>query len=353
MQPAKTAASHTPRTLNAAYARIVLQHVQEVNPHVMEVFGPDLLKYLDQSDAMARCPLDDWHRLMDMAEHVLQVDDLLPVLSEAFKPWHAGLVGLTLMTCSNIGEVGGLLRRLYTLLNDVFLLERGLSNGRFFLRLRHATSEQSQRLARLSLMMWAQRLKWLAGRDDLVLDATFEGPAPADVTPYQRTFGGKVSFGCSTNAMCGPESYLALPIVSRDTVSNTLLQQQVLHQLDMLRQQEGDHYFKDKLQRVIRSRISDGALTLACVATDLKLSPRTLQRRLEDAGLNFRLMVDEVRKLQAEHLLSNTDMPLTEMAAALGFSDNASFNRAFKRWTGHAPGAYRRMHGIEQSATDA
>jgi AraC-like DNA-binding protein len=347
MSTVKATSGQPPRTLNAAYARIVLQHVQQVRPQAMAAFTAEQLAYMDQVDTLDRCPLTEWHQLMNTAETTLQRDDLLPVLSEAFKPWHAGLVGLTLMTCGTIGEVGGLLRRLYTLLNDVFLLERGLVNGRFFLRLKHATHEQSPRLARLSLMMWAQRLKWLAGRDDLVLDATFEGAPPDDVRPYERIFGGKVTFNSQSNAMCGPDVYLALPIVSRDTASNGLLQQQVLQQLDLLRQ--GESYFKDKLQRVIRSRLSEGTLTLACVATELKLSPRTLQRRLEDAGLNFRLMVDDVRNQQAQYLLSKTDMALTDMSEALGFSDNASFNRAFKRWTGHSPGAYRRLHGTASS----
>lgn len=352
MTTAKSASGQPPRTLNAAYARIVLQHVQQVRPDALSAFTPEQLSYLDQTDPLARCPLDAWHALMDKAEQVLNQPDLLPELSEEFKPWHAGLVGFTIMTCNNIGEVGSWLRRLHTLLNDVFLLERGVRGDRFFLRLRPATEEQSYRMARLSLMMWVQRMKWLSGRPDLILDARFEGPAPADVTPYERTFGGKVLFNCHASEMCGPLSYLDLPIVSRDTTSHSLLQQQVLQLLESLHQQ-GDHYFQDKLHRVIRSRLSDGNLTLTCVATELKLSPRTLQRRLEDSGLNFRLMVDEVRKLEGQHLLATTDQPLAELAAALGFSDAASFTRAFKRWTGESPGAFRRRVSEQGAATHA
>ena len=64
--------------------------------------------------------------------------------------------------------------------------------------------------------------------------------------------------------------------------------------------------------------------------------------RLEAAGLHFRRMVEEVRQDAARQCLRDTDMALVELAASLGFADHASFNRAFKRWTGMSPGAFRR-----------
>jgi AraC-like DNA-binding protein len=53
-------------------------------------------------------------------------------------------------------------------------------------------------------------------------------------------------------------------------------------------------------------------------------------------------MVDDVRKAHAQHLLRDTRLSLAELASALGFADSASFNRAFKRWTGSSPGVFRR-----------
>ena len=134
-----------------------------------------------------------------------------------------------------------------------------------------------------------------------------------------------------------------LPIVSRDTASHSLLQGQALKQLEQL--SRGEDRFVDKVMGLIRRRLDTGKISLEDIAAELKLPARTLQRRLEEAGANFRLMVDEVRKAQAQHYLSATAMPLSELAVTLGFADHASFNRAFKRWMGCSPGVFRREHG--------
>lgn len=80
----------------------------------------------------------------------------------------------------------------------------------------------------------------------------------------------------------------------------------------------------------------------ASAARALRMSERTLQRRLDAEGKRFSALVDGVREREARRRTSQTDAPLAEIAFGLGFSDVATFTRAFKRWTGTTPGAYRR-----------
>lgn len=77
------------------------------------------------------------------------------------------------------------------------------------------------------------------------------------------------------------------------------------------------------------------------VADALHASARTVQRRLEDEGTRYSEVLDDVRARRARECL-RTDAPLAEIAARIGFSDLAPFTRAFKRWTGTTPGAFRR-----------
>ena len=74
------------------------------------------------------------------------------------------------------------------------------------------------------------------------------------------------------------------------------------------------------------------------------MSVRTLQRRLGEEGTSFAALVDEARHALSRELLGGTDLPLVEVASNLGFAEFATFSRAFKRWTGLAPGAYRQRH---------
>jgi AraC-like DNA-binding protein len=78
------------------------------------------------------------------------------------------------------------------------------------------------------------------------------------------------------------------------------------------------------------------------VAAALHMSPRTLQRRLEQSGTRYSEVLDDVREAQARAWLSDRTLSLGEIGYRLGFSDLATFSRAFKRWTGKPPGTWRR-----------
>jgi AraC-like DNA-binding protein len=78
------------------------------------------------------------------------------------------------------------------------------------------------------------------------------------------------------------------------------------------------------------------------VAAALHMSARTLQRRLEDERTRFSEVVDAVREKLARKLVLDPELALSDVAFRVGFSDAATFSRAFKRWTGLPPGAFRR-----------
>jgi len=100
------------------------------------------------------------------------------------------------------------------------------------------------------------------------------------------------------------------------------------------------------LERLVLDRVSpalsDGVPVLSEVARELGMSGRTLQRRLSEEGRSFQALVDESRRRLALRLLrQEAHVTLTEVTFMTGFSDQSAFARAFKRWTGQTPGAFR------------
>ncbi len=85
-----------------------------------------------------------------------------------------------------------------------------------------------------------------------------------------------------------------------------------------------------------------GEVGIKTVAPRLHMSERTLQRRLHAAGLSFQALLDRTRKELCLDYLSGGRISLDEIAYRLGYANTANFNRAFKRWTGQTPQAYRR-----------
>jgi AraC-like DNA-binding protein len=76
----------------------------------------------------------------------------------------------------------------------------------------------------------------------------------------------------------------------------------------------------------------------------MTMSDRTLQRRLEDLGISYSDILGEVRHELSREYLREPDVSIAEVAWLLGFSDQSAFGRAFKRWTGQSPGAWRSAH---------
>jgi len=91
------------------------------------------------------------------------------------------------------------------------------------------------------------------------------------------------------------------------------------------------------LVELIKEMLPHERLTIGCVAAQLDVSVRTLQRRLEDCGLSFKALVDDIRRSIAIQLVLAGEHAATEIAFMLGYSDQAHFTRAFKRWTGIPP----------------
>jgi AraC-like DNA-binding protein len=92
---------------------------------------------------------------------------------------------------------------------------------------------------------------------------------------------------------------------------------------------------------VIAGLTLSGPISLALTAQNLGISSRTLQRRLHERGISFWTMVDECRFRIAGALLRDTDLSVQEIAARVGYSTPGSFARAFSRWAGQPPRAFR------------
>lgn len=96
-----------------------------------------------------------------------------------------------------------------------------------------------------------------------------------------------------------------------------------------------------RVRSVIAALSLAGAVSLEAVAGRLQTSPRTLQRRLKGLGISFREVVEGARFEIAAALLRGTDLKVQEIAARLGYATPGTFARAFRRWAGCSPRAFR------------
>jgi AraC-like DNA-binding protein len=97
-----------------------------------------------------------------------------------------------------------------------------------------------------------------------------------------------------------------------------------------------------RVSSAITRRMANELPTLATTAADVRVPERTLQRRLAEEGVSHSALVDDVRRALAVKYLGSANVSVTEIAYMLHFADPTVFSRAFKRWTGESPAAYRK-----------
>jgi AraC-like DNA-binding protein len=98
------------------------------------------------------------------------------------------------------------------------------------------------------------------------------------------------------------------------------------------------------LRRLMVNGAGQGETRLEQVADLFAIHRRTLNRRLRAQGTSFKALVDETRYDIARQLLRDTRLPTTEIAATLDYSECSAFVRAFRRWSGTSPSAWRAEH---------
>ncbi|MFW6197660.1 MAG: AraC family transcriptional regulator [Myxococcota bacterium] len=159
---------------------------------------------------------------------------------------------------------------------------------------------------------------------------------------YMRRFAGfapgTIRFGRPNNQIVFERSVLDLPLIMADRASQRVAREQCERALEALGR-EGELLTR---VRVLIPREDGGVRTLPEVAARVHMSERTLKRRLTDHGTTFSRLVDEHRRDAAMLLLRSPDLSIEEIADRTGYSDAANFTRAFRRWTGVSPRAFRR-----------
>lgn len=166
----------------------------------------------------------------------------------------------------------------------------------------------------------------------------FQHAAPADLSEHRRLFNCPVKFGAPANRLFFPRSFLSMPIAKADASLCALLDR---HAEELLTKYPPRDLLIDRVRTVIADEFRGGEPSLERIADHLGLTPRTLQRKLQELGTSYNDVLDQMRRQLAMRYLREPQMAICEVAYLLGFSESSSFHRAFKRWTGLTPKEFR------------
>lgn len=186
---------------------------------------------------------------------------------------------------------------------------------------------------------WLLRLlRQFVGDDAQPRAAYFPYAAPAHRSEYTRIFGGREVFSHSFTGLSFDASWLDRAQPHRSPELRRLLQAQADQALAKV---DRDAPLVERVRRWLSAQPLQTRPTMDEVARDLGMSARSLRRHLSGEQVPYDELVEDARAARAKDLLADPRCSVQEAGYALGYETPGAFSRAFKRWTGTAPTAYR------------
>ena len=316
---------------------------------VQAVLQAATLQGLDESDILTNAGLDKAH--LSDGHGRISLDDTLALwrsieqlskdplfgfkVGGSLKPSHFQLFASTMLSSATLGDA----------IDKILKYQRLISDGGVFsmvsqdqvTTLIYTPSASNFSYHQIDAVMVAIHglAGWLFSRDIVPIKVTLTHNYQDGLPQYQAFYGCDVECGHLQNSM-----HL-----------NTSLIQEALPGFDQglaaVHKQIADTQLKRLIEPGIITRvqeqlhISDVGIGRDEIASQLAMSGRSLQRKLQEQGSSFQKLHDEYRHKQSLTLLARKELSLMDISLQLGFSESSTFYRAFKRWQSVTPGEYR------------
>jgi len=180
---------------------------------------------------------------------------------------------------------------------------------------------------------------WLIDSQVPLTEANFPFRAPPHAAVYPLLFPGPVYFGAPRAGFSFDTQYLAMPLRRDERALRTMLRRAL--PLTVL-QYRRDRLLAQRVKDLLRHRAQE-FVNAETVAAELQVSVRSLHRQLQGEGSSLQRLKDEARRDLAIEQLRRTARPVKQIALAVGFTNEKSFARAFRGWTGQAPSDFRKV----------
>jgi AraC-like DNA-binding protein len=336
----------TPLSVGAGYARRLFDLVERfglpaaaLRRHAMAGLG-------GWDPAQARIPLPALLALFQSALTLTGRRDLGLEFGRQVRPDTFDVLGYALMTCRNLGEAIGLVPLYRRVVFDSGYSETHFEHQGADLKLAwvivpeaaRAGLPYSELLAESLIASWYGLGRWITGADMPLREARFRHEAPDDTQPFTAFFGCPVHFAAGENALLFSAELLAQPLVQADAELNLAMCAEARKVIARRGDETG---IATRVRQMLVPLMPKCEASLKHVATGMGVTPRTLQRRLAEAGVSFQSVLDDARRDLAQVYLRDPALSALDVALLLGYAEQSSFTRAFRGWYKTTPSEWR------------
>ncbi|AIY42891.1 Transcriptional regulator [Collimonas arenae] len=335
--------SPLPGFISSGYVRLLYEYLEKHDVRAADLLGEAPPEIVDRG--LRRYTLMRWATMLQLAAKRLN-DPLLGLhLGQTITPAHLGALGYVMATCANLGAALMRLVEYQRLLYEGNPMIIQAEETDIIIEWKPDYGRFGPLIDESGIVGMLQIARSITGHRCGAKEVCFANPAPQDIKPYVDWFQCPVLFDQPATKLRFPINLLARPLLQADPILVLVLEQQVDAMLEDLPRTDD---FENEVRRHIARLISNGEPELEHVAEKMHLSVRTLRRRLNEHGLNFRSLRENIRHRMAEHYLLDQRLHLAEIGQLLGYNDQSAFTRAFRRWTGRTPLSYQQemLQGI-------
>lgn len=180
---------------------------------------------------------------------------------------------------------------------------------------------------------------WLIGKPIVPTRIMLDFPATAEAEQYKELFPCPVLYGQSRSQIVLDGAYMDLPLVQNSLSLSKFLKDSLSQLIDGNFHSVG---LPAQIRAIISKEYGNNFPDFQVICEKLNMTPQTLRRRLKEGNTSYQEIKDSIRKDASIYYLSKPDLSIDEIAMLMGFSEASSFHRAFKKWTGKTPSAFRK-----------
>ncbi len=198
--------------------------------------------------------------------------------------------------------------------------------------------ETARQSVEISMSASIHIIKLFTGKYTYPAQILLRSPQPADISEYVRIFRVVPHFNESCNAIVFRLSDMQQPVIGYNKELNRVFAQLLQEQILKSQSKKG---FAEEVRKTILQHFLLTMPQLNEVAEQMNMSPRTLQRKLQEEGYTFQKVAESVRRELSLGLLRDQRLTVAEVAYKLGYTEPSAFQRAFRQWTGQTPKSFR------------
>ncbi|WP_432026289.1 AraC family transcriptional regulator ligand-binding domain-containing protein [Streptomyces sp. 1222.5] len=272
-------------------------------------------------------------------------------VGDGLRPDNLHILGHIVLTSASLADAADAAQRYHRLVSQAgtVTLRRHRDISRICYRPDVGPGEMHPQQIEAVLAGMVRAARWVAGDGWAPLAVSFAHGRVGPAEPYTRILGCDVTFGASMNAITVRNEDLDRRRALHDPALNAV--HRAYAERLLVRLAPTAATISSRVEQWLRRAPLQG-VGAGSPARELGLSPRALRRALHAEGTSWRLLLDRARHSRTKQLLDTTSLPLDRIARVAGLSDAPALVRAFKRWEGMPPGAYRnRQHPSPRHST--